>query len=107
ALQRADAADDEHGRNGHGVPARQGNAVLRSRAGHGYRGRPERFRCSQRPGTDPRERALEVHALLLGHGRRAGRAKIIYFFTMTNVKKPSAIVKSVGRVATPGSPILP
>ena len=33
ALQRADAADDAHRRDRHGVPARQGDAVLRRRPG--------------------------------------------------------------------------
>ena len=41
ALQCSDPADDEHGRDGHGVPASQGHAVLRRGAGAGYRGWPE------------------------------------------------------------------
>ena len=72
ALQRADAADDEHRRDGHGVSAGERHAVLRRRSGHGHRGRPEGLRRAQRPGADPRKRADEVPALLLGRRDDAG-----------------------------------
>jgi acetylornithine deacetylase/succinyl-diaminopimelate desuccinylase-like protein len=46
----------EHGRDRHGVPARQGHRVLRHRAGARHRGRPEGLRRAQRPGAHRRKR---------------------------------------------------
>ena len=43
ALQRADVADDAHGRDRHGVPARQGDAVLRRRPGMDVEDGPKGF----------------------------------------------------------------
>ena len=63
-LPGADAADDEHGRDGHGVPAREGHPVLRHRAGHRHRGRSEGLRRAQRSGAHPRKRAAPLRALL-------------------------------------------
>ena len=60
-----DAADDEHRRDRHGVPAREGHAVLRHRPGHRHRGRPEGLRRAQRPGAHPR--IVELHTFVKFH----------------------------------------
>ena len=54
------AADDEHRRDRHGVPARQGHPVLRRRSGDRHRGRPEGIRRAQRSGADSRNRAASA-----------------------------------------------
>ena len=65
-LRHRHPADDEHGRHGHGVSAPERHAVLRGRTGDRPGGWPEGLRRAQRPGTDPRSRALPVRAVLLG-----------------------------------------
>jgi acetylornithine deacetylase/succinyl-diaminopimelate desuccinylase-like protein len=49
--QRPDAADDAHGATDTGLPARQGDAVLRRRSGDGRRRWPQGFRRARRSGT--------------------------------------------------------
>ena len=73
-LQGDHAADDEHGRDGHGVSARQGHPVLRRRPSDRFRRRAEGLRRAQRSGADSRERALSLRPLPLRH-RRGSRAE--------------------------------
>ena len=61
-----------HRRDRHGVPAREGRAVFRHRAGDRRRGRTEGLRRAQRSGAHPRERALSLRPLPLRHRRGPG-----------------------------------
>jgi hypothetical protein len=63
ALSDDHAADDEHRRVRHGVPAREGHAVLRHRAGRRHRGRTQGLRRAQRSGADPRSGAKSLRPL--------------------------------------------
>ena len=66
ALQGDHAADDEHRRHRHGVPAPQGHAVLRHRPRARQRGRPEGLRRAQRPGAHSRKRAVSASSASTG-----------------------------------------
>ena len=85
ALQGGDAADDEHRRHRHGVPAPQGHPVLRHRARHRQRRRPEGLRRAQRPGAHPRKRAVSASSASTGtpssisHARRGTEAQTLRY----------------------------
>ena len=70
-LRHRHAAGDEHRGDRHGLPACEGHPVLRGRARHRHRGRAEGLRRAQRPGANPRKRAVPVREVLLRRGAHA------------------------------------